>query len=425
MNFKIYRYIDYETYQKIQKIQKEECIEKNLPPKKKGRKWSNKKSYKDYMNKISGLTSDKSGAVRVKTLCPDMVSLTNYSQVYITANAYGGGIYSPVWPGEVIPDKSKPTNYRGYKPRYYGSAPPSTYSIIWWPTAQTTGLNAGRSIDMWHGFLTCRGNSGPTDAPVKGNDSTFYFDSYWDLRDMKTTGATIQNANVAPPYLPTTTEPFTLSLKPNFNTYNPADPFWTNSTTGKGNKIVELNTVLSLTATTPIVGEVAQITIPYRFLSPTFNTTGSDITPNAKIWNKPIIFSGRIVKNTLSCDYEAFYFIKKLRCDITNGTPSYEEIEVWQKELPKCGNFSIKAPASSFPEIDLGKGWSFTGDPTSFFPLNADGNFPAGQLSNSTGIPSGTIQSNNYLVWCGFQIKGLNANPVDEDALGEIVVTSC
>ena len=46
MNFKIYRYIDYETYQKIQKIQKEECIEKNLPPKKRGENGQIKKVIK-------------------------------------------------------------------------------------------------------------------------------------------------------------------------------------------------------------------------------------------------------------------------------------------------------------------------------------------------------------------------------------------
>ena len=67
------------------------------------------------------------------------------------------------------------------------------------------------------------------------------------MRDLQTTVDTIASPG-GQVVAPTTSNPSTITLQPNFNTWNPNDPFWVDPVTGEGNKILELNTMLSLTA---------------------------------------------------------------------------------------------------------------------------------------------------------------------------------
>ena len=379
--------------------------------------------------------------------------------VFMTANLQAWGtttIYPNRYPpiNDIIYKKLQPSNHRAYLPSYYASGG-GAGAQIWKPSV---GSQIGISNGMWHSHLTC----------LNKQTSAFIFDSYWAMRDLQTT----VNAIASPSgqvVAPTASNPSTITLQPNFNTWNPNDPFWVDPVTGEGNKILELNTMLSLTATAPIALTATgtrtqtEITIPYKYVIPQYDRwdTPTDPGPGGpgpffnywttdrpaiEIWNKDIYFSGRVILNTLSPDYTVTAYIRKLRPNVTPGTRSYEIIDEDTADLTNrpsnissCGSFVVSLPASKFPPIindaATGTNWpAEQGGPGVWdrFPLQSNtGFFPESALNTAVNavppvapLPP-TIGNTNYLVWVGFEVKGLNANPADEEKLGKIVITSC
>jgi len=150
----------------------------------------------------------------------------------------------------------------------------------------------------------------------------FCFGSPWGVGDLK---ATVNGASV--------------TLQPNFNTYNAADAYWANGLVG--NKTVEAN----------LFEEIG--TVPAG--------TGS------------YSWGGFVDSNTLDAAYTATAFIKVL--DTAAG---FADVLGASQALPSSGEFSV------------------SGDLT---PYEGDA---------------------RYILQVGFQVVGLNANPDDEDALGNI-----
>ena len=377
--------------------------------------------------------------------------------VFMTANLQAWGtttIYQNRYPpiNDIIYKELQPSNHRAYLPSYYASGG-GAGAQIWKPSV---GSQIGISNGMWHSHLTC----------LNKQTSAFIFDSYWAMRDLQTT----VNAIASPSgqvVAPTASNPSTITLQPNFNTWNPNDPFWVDPVTGEGNKILELNTMLSLTATAPIALTATgartqtEITIPYKYVIPQYdrwdtptdpgpggpgpsNNYWTTDRPAIEIWNKDIYFSGRVILNTLSPDYTVTAYIRKLRPNVTPGTRSYEIIDEDTADLTNrpsnplsCGSFVVSLPASKFPPIindaATGTNWpAEQGGPGVWdrFPLQSNtGFFPESALNTvvnpSPAVANPTIGNTNYLVWVGFEVKGLNANPADEEKLGKIVITSC
>ena len=101
----------------------------------------------------------------------------------------------------------------------------------------------------------------------------------------------------------------------------------------------------------------------------------SFVEPGATFNGKDLTFQGTINANTLSSDYTAKFFIKAL--DPNNG---YSDVFNGEKimDLPESGDFSVSATAEEL----------------------------------ATGL----------IIQYGFEIKGLNANPDDESALGSVII---
>lgn len=136
---------------------------------------------------------------------------------------------------------------------------------------------------------------------LPSDGGAYQFGSGWGLPDLKTTVDVAGN---------------TLTLQPNFNTYNdnPTDPYWVNQSTGEGNKDMEGSTFVEP--------------------GPTFND--NDLT-----------FHGDVTGFTIdTAQYDVYVFIKAL--DSTNG---------WQdafggqrvKLLDGEGAFTISATAAELP----------------------------------------------------------------------------
>jgi hypothetical protein len=184
-----------------------------------------------------------------------------------------------------------------------------TFAGIQNATAQNTVSVNG--ADLWTGY-----------ANVFLLDGTSYeFGSLWGLADMKS----VVNAGAN-----------TVTLYPNYNTYNAADPYWSNGAIG--NKIFEGNTFV---VNNTLAGQV-------------------------------LTFTGNVTSNTLNSAYTAVAFIKGL-----NPATGYST------------DVFVSAP------LVAGQPFSITTD---------------------TAIPAGLV------VQYGFTIKGLNANPAQEAALGNVVV---
>ena len=184
-----------------------------------------------------------------------------------------------------------------------------TFAGIQNATAQNTVSVNG--ADLWTGY-----------ANVFLLDGTSYeFGSLWGLADLKS----VVNAGAN-----------TVTLYPNYNTYNAADPYWSNGAIG--NKIFEGNTFVE----------------------------------NNTFAGQVLTFTGNVTSNTLNSAYTAVAFIKGL-----NPATGYS-IDVF-----------VSAP------LVAGQPFSITTD---------------------TAIPAGLV------VQYGFTIKGLNANPAQEAALGNVVV---
>jgi hypothetical protein len=200
-----------------------------------------------------------------------------------------------------------------------GSAP-FTYTINGESVTESLVVNVNAS-DSYIGYMNVFDN--PADPCCGGG---YIFGSPWALPDVLSTLDAGAN---------------TITLQPNFNTYNAADPFWSDGNEG-GNKIMEANTYLENGA-----------------------WNGNDLT-----------FSGSVSSNTLADGYTAQYFIKAL--DPNNGFQDALGGSAIA-DLPVSGDFSINVPASSLTD--------------------------------------------GLIVQVGFSVVGLNANPVNADALGSVVVT--
>jgi hypothetical protein len=142
-------------------------------------------------------------------------------------------------------------------------------------SAQTVTVNAGAT---WNGY-----------ANIFDLSNNYQFGSAWGVADLKT--VIDVNAN-------------TLTLYPNYNTYNPTDAYWANGAIG--NKIFEANTYVENTA-----------------------LAGNTVT-----------FNGFCSSNTISSAYQNFAFIKAL--DPANG---YATVVSVTAPLVTGQNFTITAPS--------------------------------------------------------------------------------
>lgn len=149
----------------------------------------------------------------------------------------------------------------------------------------------------------------------------FVFASAWGVPDIKSVPS-VQNNSV--------------TLYPNYNTYNASDPFWANG--AEGNKIFE----------------------------------GSTFTETVNAVSQVYTFTGFVSSNTIVSEYEVLAFIKVL--DPNNN---YALVDFYTTTLPEGQDFTIVTPTEVAPQL---------------------------------------------LVQCGFSVTGINANPVDEAANGNVVV---
>lgn len=166
----------------------------------------------------------------------------------------------------------------------------------------------------WNGYMNVFENN--------TEEEIWIFGSAWQLADLKTVINAGEN---------------TITLYPNYNTYNPTDEFWSNGE--EGNKIVE----------------------------------GSTFQENLEWAGEDVTFKGYVESNTLSEDFVAVAFIKALNPDNNWSLDVYVTVDLVEGE-----NFTITVPAEQLPE--------------------------------------------GLMVQYGFSVRGLNANPTQETANGNIVV---
>jgi hypothetical protein len=142
------------------------------------------------------------------------------------------------------------------------------------------------SNDNWIGYMN-----------VFNLGGGYEFGNSWGVSDLKTTIDSSAN---------------TITLQPNFNTYadNPGDPFWMDTVTMEGAKMMDAST----------------------FVEPGSTFNGTDLT-----------FRGNVSSNTLDTSYTAEYFIKALDpnagySDALGGN--------YLMSLPASGDFSTTVPAA-------------------------------------------------------------------------------
>jgi hypothetical protein len=149
-------------------------------------------------------------------------------------------------------------------------------------------------------------------------------------------------------------------------------------------------TILSLNNSySAILGNIAQIpTNGTEFGNPTLG----------KPFNKNVIFTGKVYEYTLNPLYSVHVFVKKIKPDITSGTPSYVD------EFNNTYTYKLS---------NLSKNTVFTiGVPDSFFPT-----------WTNNGINYGSGEK--YFIWVGFMIEGPWLNPSEKDSFGHITVGLC
>lgn len=142
-------------------------------------------------------------------------------------------------------------------------------------------INASASYN-WVGWMS-----------VFDTSNNYQFGQSWGVADLKTVLDTSAN---------------TITLKPNYNTYNATDSYWSDGA-GNGNKIMEA--------------------ITYYEPGTTYNE--QDLT-----------FTGNVISNNLNSAYTATIFIKAL--DPANG---YATVYNNSIPMPSSGAYSITAPAAS------------------------------------------------------------------------------
>lgn len=121
------------------------------------------------------------------------------------------------------------------------------------------------------------------------NGGAYAFGSDWGLPDMKTVIDADDN---------------TITLQPNFNTYDPDDEFWVDPSTGEGNKIFEGNTYVE----------------------------------NSALAGQTVTFEGNVIDYTISSEYEVTAYIKAL--DPNNNFATVVS-EIY--DIDGVGSFSITA----------------------------------------------------------------------------------
>lgn len=142
----------------------------------------------------------------------------------------------------------------------------------------------------WIAFMTV------FNLPADGGGVNFA--TQWGLNDAKSTTDSLEN---------------TLTLQPNYNTYNAEDPFWTNPVTLEGNKRM----------------------IAATFVEPGSDFNGSDFT-----------FTGTVESYTLDTAYSTRYFVRAL--DTVGFADQLGGAYVF--DLPTSGTFSVTVPAAELPE---------------------------------------------------------------------------
>lgn len=142
-------------------------------------------------------------------------------------------------------------------------------------------INASASFG-WIGYMN-----------VFDTSNNYQWGSSWGVSDLKTEINTGNNS---------------ITLKPNYNTYNATDAYWSDGS-GNGNKILEATT----------------------YYEPGSTYNGQNLT-----------FTGNVTSNNLSSQYTAVAFIKAL--DPNNG---YATVYNNFVTIPSSGVFSINAPSAS------------------------------------------------------------------------------
>ena len=304
-------------------------------------------------------------------------------------------------------------------------------------------------------------------ANVYETDGTFAFNGIWGVPDLQTIVDPANN---------------TLTLQPNFNTYadGPEDPFWVNQTTLLGNKNFEGNTFVE---DNTLVG--SELTFEGLVTSNTLDGAGQLLF---NVNNGPLegghqavaaAFGGAFTSTALTGDAvlvtdEGTDPDENDACEpITNGPSLDGKIAIIRRGA--C-NFTLKVlaaqnegaiavimvnnmegppivmggdePLITIPALmvsdvvgeaiiaELANGVNTTMVLSTYTTIafikvfNADYSFlkqvdvALGGAGSSFSLTYNDVESEDAVVQYGFQVLGLNANPLNEAALGSVVVTS-
>ena len=304
-------------------------------------------------------------------------------------------------------------------------------------------------------------------ANVYETDGTLAFNSGWGVPDLQTIVDPANN---------------TLTLQPNFNTYadNPEDPFWVNQSTFLGNKNFEGNTYVE---NNTLVG--SELTFEGLVTSNTLDGAGQLLF---NVNNGPLEgghqavaadFGGAFTSTALTGDAvlvidEGTDPDENDACEpITNGPSLDGKIAIIRRGA--C-NFTLKVlaaqnegaiavimvnnmegppivmggdePLITIPALmvsdvvgeaiiaELANGVNTTMVLSTYTTIafikvfNADYSFlkqvdvALGGAGSSFSLTYDNVESEDAVVQYGFQVYGLNANPLNEAALGSVVVTS-
>lgn len=227
--------------------------------------------------------------------------------------------------------------------------------------ALNTSLKAQTTVTVdpaatWLGYMIV------FNTPANGGG--YVFDTPWGVSDLK---STISASGV--------------TLQPNFNAYNAADPFWSNGAIG--NKVMEALTYVET------------------------NT----------ISNQNVTFQGQILSNTLDPAYTREAFVKAL--DPNNG---YATVASQTVPLPATGSYSVTAAIPNTPGLIVQWGFRVVGlnaNPTQEAALgsvSAGPIFPlATKLVNFTATSKG---SNTMLSWTAENEENLVGYEVEKSLNG-------
>lgn len=175
----------------------------------------------------------------------------------------------------------------------------------------------------WNGYMNVFENN--------TEEEIWIFGSAWQLADLKTVINAGEN---------------TITLYPNYNTYNPTDEFWSNGE--EGNKIVE----------------------------------GSTFQENLEWAGEDVTFKGYVESNTLSDDFVAVAFVKALNPDNNWSLDVYVTAD-----LVEGANFTITVPADQLPEgLMVQYGFSVRGLNANPTQEASNGNIVVKEFDTTSGV---------------------------------------